>query len=330
MKLTDLPLISVALATYNGTQYVSELLESIEAQDYPHLEIVISDDASSDGTHTLLKTRTWRHPHRLLEGNSRLGVVGNFGRAIAACHGEYIAFADQDDVWHPKKLSTMLQHATTIENAIGSNKPVLVFSDLEVVDAQLQPIASSFFDYAKKSPSCADLADFVVSNHVPGCAMLVNRALLARALPVPEEFHMHDWWFMMVAAAFGTIVHVDQALIKYRQHAQNAVGVQRNGHTWTQRLWRVMQLSAWRHFLFPSAERVRFTQRNLSLFEARYRSELPPLALQTFRDLHACACSAWHCLQFLARAKTGEGWAFSFFTLRAITHAHTASSNLVS
>lgn len=317
MNTAQHPLISVALATYNGEKYLSEMLDSIEAQDYPHLELVIADDASTDSTPNLLQQRAWRRSCNRLQTGDRLGVIGNFGRAIAACTGDYVAFADQDDLWREDKLSRMLARMQTLEGQRGKDTPLLVFSDLALIDEQRVPLAESFFKHAKKSPHCTKLEDFLVSNHVPGCAMLVNRALIQRAMPVPLTFHMHDWWFIMVAAAFGAIDYVDEALIQYRQHTNNTVGVRRH-HGWAQRLRNAMQAEAWRRYLFPPAERVQRTMQNIALFEARYRHDLPLEARDTLRALRACEQSWWRCLRFFRRSKTGESVLFSLLTLRAI------------
>ena len=324
MNTAQQPLISVALATYNGEKYLSEMLDSIEDQDYPHLELVIADDASTDSTPNLIQQRAWRRSCRRLQTGERLGVIGNFDRAIAACGGDYVAFADQDDLWREDKLSRMLARMQTLERQRGKDTPLLVFSDLALIDEQRDPLADSFFTHAKKSPHCTRLEDFLVSNHVPGCAMLVNRALIERAMPVPLTFHMHDWWFIMVAAAFGAIGYVDEALIQYRQHTNNTVGVRRH-HGLAQRLRNAMRADAWRRYLLPPTERVERTMQNIALFEARYRSDLPMVARETLRELRACEQSWWQCLKFFARSKTGESALFSLLTLRAIASFPTVT-----
>ncbi|MHB8915701.1 MAG: glycosyltransferase family 2 protein [Thiobacillus sp.] len=321
---TKYPLISVALATYNGEKYLVEMLDSIEGQDHPHLELVIADDASTDSTPRLLHERDWQRSCNRLETSDRLGVIGNFGRAIAACTGDYVAFADQDDIWRPDKLSRMLARMQMLEQQCGKDTPLLVFSDLALVDEHRAPLADSFFTHAKKSPHCTKLRDFLVSNHVPGCAMLVNHALIQRAMPVPQTFHMHDWWFIMVAAAFGAIDYIDEPLIQYRQHTSNTVGVRRR-HGLAQRLRNAMQADAWRRYLFPPAERVQRTMQNIALFEDRYRNDLPLAARDTLRALRACEQSWWRCLRFFAHSKTGESVLFSLLTLRAIASFPTAT-----
>jgi glycosyltransferase involved in cell wall biosynthesis len=218
------PLVSIALATYNGRTYLPELLASLEAQSWPNLEVVVADDASSDGTPALLAAHVGRVPVRLVGSGERVGIVGNFERALAGCRGEYIALADQDDVWAPEKITDLMHDVQRVESARGKTTPALAFCDIELVDASLSCLSKSLFDITAKSRRAERLRDFLLSNHVPGCAMLLNRAALARALPFPSGIVMHDWWLAMVVASFGEIRHVAAAHLKYRQHESNAVG----------------------------------------------------------------------------------------------------------
>jgi glycosyltransferase involved in cell wall biosynthesis len=218
------PLVSIALATYNGRAYLPELLASLEAQSWPNLEVVVSDDASTDGTPELIAAYSGRVPVRLAASGERVGIVRNFERALAACRGEYIALADQDDVWAPEKIADLIREVRQVEQARGRSTPALAFCDIELVDAKLCSLSTSLFDITAKSRRAERLRDFLLSNHVPGCAMLVNRATLERALPFPAGIVMHDWWLAMVVAAFGEIRHVAAPRLKYRQHEGNAVG----------------------------------------------------------------------------------------------------------
>ena len=221
---TSRPLVSIALATYNGRTYLLELLASLEAQSWPNLEVVVSDDASTDGTPELLAAYAGRVPVRLVTSGERVGIVRNFERALAGCRGEYIALADQDDVWAPEKVTDLMRDLQLVENVRGRSTPALSFCDIELVDATLCCLSKSLFDITAKSRRAERLRDFLLSNHVPGCAMLVNRAALERALPFPARIVMHDWWLAMVVASFGEIRHVAAPHLKYRQHENNAVG----------------------------------------------------------------------------------------------------------
>ena len=103
------PLVSIALATYNAGAYLGEQMDSLLAQSYPHLEIVVSDDGSTDDTRARLARYAEAEARvRLLPQQDRLGFNGNFARCFAACRGAYISPCDQDDRWHPEKTARLL------------------------------------------------------------------------------------------------------------------------------------------------------------------------------------------------------------------------------
>ena len=123
------PRFSIALATRNGARYLEALLDSLVAQLWAPYELVVSDDASEDRTMTILEAFSARAPFpvRLLRNPQPLGVEGNFSCAIAACAGDCIALADQDDLWRPEKLARLAQ-------ALMEPGTLAVFSDAEVVE----------------------------------------------------------------------------------------------------------------------------------------------------------------------------------------------------
>ncbi len=106
------PLVSVAIATWNGAKYLREQLETIYGQTggIPEIEVVASDDASTDGTVAILAEYALSRGLRYVVNPSRLGLVRNFERAISLCTGELIALADQDDLWKPHKLATLVEN----------------------------------------------------------------------------------------------------------------------------------------------------------------------------------------------------------------------------
>lgn len=225
---SDQPLASVLLATHNGERWLPELLDSLLAQDYPALQWVIRDDASSDATPELLAAFRQRAGEcvTLLEspGKQSEGAVANFAglidHALTRSTAEVFLFADQDDVWHPDKVSRLLAALPR-----DTNTPALVFSDMRVVDPSGAPLADSFMDYQHLS-AAAQLPRLLVQNHVSGCASLVNRAALELAWPLPSAAAMHDWWLALLCAAAGHMDHCAQTLLDYRQHADNAVGAE--------------------------------------------------------------------------------------------------------
>lgn len=216
--------ISIALATYNGAVFIDALLASLVAQTHQSFELVISDDGSSDDTLAIIHRYMERMDIKILADGRKRGILRNFENALNGCSSDYIALCDQDDVWAPEKLALTLDATKQLESAFEQNRPVLVFSDLEIVDQSLNRIDASFFHHTNKSAQAHNFEDFLLGNHVPGCAMFFNRALLNVALPFPAV-DIHDWWLIQVAALKGCLGFIERPLVKYRQHSGNSIGL---------------------------------------------------------------------------------------------------------
>ncbi len=210
------PLVSIALCTCNGAAYLRPLLDSLLAQTYMPLELVVVDDASTDETPALLATYADRPQVRLYQNEVRLGYVRNFERAIGLCRGDYIALADQDDRWLPNKVARLL-------GALGDCS--LVYSDSRLVNADGQPTGQCAANF-KRPIAGHDPRPFWYDNCVSGHALLFRRALLAVALPFPRGVY-HDWWLAGVAATTGGIAYTPQCLVEHRLHAGNQTDLAR-------------------------------------------------------------------------------------------------------
>lgn len=229
--MSDLALVDIVLATYNGERFLSEQLESILAQSYQSWRILVRDDGSSDGTIKVLREYASRLGARfvLVQDNcGRLGAAGNFGRLLELSSAPYVALCDQDDVWLPEKLTRLVGVLQDAEQRWGKETPLLVHSDLAVVDAQGRVLARSFWRYQNLNVQAGGVwRRLLVQNVVTGCATILNRALCAAAIPIPARAIMHDWWLALVAACLGKIVHVPWASTLYRQHGGNDTGARR-------------------------------------------------------------------------------------------------------
>ena len=149
----------------------------------------------------------------------------NFISLIQNSYGPYFMFCDQDDVWKPDKIYLTLQKMEALEARYGEKTPILVHSDLSVVDHNLEMVAESFFQYAN-IPKRIVLNQLMVQNSVTGCTMMINRCLqqyFLRPLPM-SKIIMHDYWAALIAKVFGKIGFVNEPTMYYRQHGNNSVG----------------------------------------------------------------------------------------------------------
>jgi glycosyltransferase involved in cell wall biosynthesis len=222
--------LDICLATYNGATWIQEFLDSLDAQTYPNWRLIVSDDSSKDSTLDIIRAHFMSAPEKLVlvqRGRTGLGVVQNFQDAIEASDSEYVLLADQDDVWVPEKLATLLSLMRQTEQ---DGAPALVFSDLEVVDEQLVNINQSWWSYISvKSNWAFNFNVILCQNIVQGCSMMVNRSLLKVALPFPGGVVMHDWWLLLVAQVFGVIGSSPSALVRYRRHSKAHTFIQKSG-----------------------------------------------------------------------------------------------------
>lgn len=215
----------VVLATYNGESHLNPQIESILKQ-LGNGELLIHDDGSSDGTPALLEKWARRDPRvRVLDGPPQGGASANFSYLLEHTTAPYVFCADQDDIWVPGRVENLLNLMRFYEGVYSPETPLLVHSDLTLIDGAGEEIAPSMWAYQKLDPRWGDQLNLLLTqNVVTGCAMLVNRALLERALPVPREATMHDHWLALVACAQGKVVWTDQPSLLYRQHGKNVVG----------------------------------------------------------------------------------------------------------
>lgn len=207
----NIPLISIAVCTYNGDKYLRQQLDSIVNQTYPNLEIIIVDDVSSDKTMEILQEYDCMYTMlRVIRNELNLGYAKNFEKAIGLCNGEYIALSDQDDIWAHNKIQLLKDN---IEDK------VMIYHDSEFIDQTGQSMnkyVSNVFNMYEGNSSLPFLFDNCVSGH----AVMFKKSLCKNIFPFPEKLY-HDWWMAFIAAENGGIKYYDRALVHYRQHANS-------------------------------------------------------------------------------------------------------------
>jgi glycosyltransferase involved in cell wall biosynthesis len=226
-------IVSIALCTYNGARFLQDQLQSFLNQTRLPDELVVCDDRSTDATCEIVEAfaRQAPFPVRLSVNDRNLGSTRNFELAISLCVGDLIFLSDQDDFWRPEKVERM---AHEFEN---SPDVALVFSDAEVVDANLTPLgyrlwSSMEFD-ARQQRSMRTGRAFEVllkQNVVTGAAMAFRRCSLDLALPI-SPIWIHDGWIAITLSLSAEIRALAEPLILYRQHGGNQVGgLQKDWH----------------------------------------------------------------------------------------------------
>jgi glycosyltransferase involved in cell wall biosynthesis len=222
--------VSVALCTYNGERFVADQFDSILRGDLLPTEIVVADDGSTDGTLAIVREALARAEElgittRLFDTRLGLGVTANFERAMRATTSEVIVLSDQDDVWHPSRLADisqtfgadpalLFQHNNArLINDTGESLGLTLFAALGVTDSDRNNInADRGFEV------------YLHRNLATGATVALRRSLFDLAAPLPTEW-IHDEWLAIVASAVGRVRVGDDAVIDYRQHGNNQIGV---------------------------------------------------------------------------------------------------------
>jgi glycosyltransferase involved in cell wall biosynthesis len=222
--------VLILLSTFNGEKYLGAQLDSILAQYFPHWQLLIRDDGSSDHTTAIIREYTKKDPRIIFieDALGNLNVIQSFSvlmQHALSRHENVIFFCDQDDVWLPNKLQLQLELFAKETQQYGQDFPILIHSDLRIVDHHLNAIHASYLQYEKITRnSHSPLKTLLINNFITGCTMGINKALLKMATPIPANVRMHDWWIGLCAAALGKIAFLDQATVLYRQHSQNTIG----------------------------------------------------------------------------------------------------------
>ena len=206
------------MPVFKGSNYLETQLTSIQAQTYEDWVLLARDDASTDGSAAILNFFAAGDGRiRVIRGDKRLGIEGNLRVLLGMVpeNVEFVAFADQDDLWMPDKLETMLGE---IASEVG---PVLVHSDSRVVDSEGLILKKRF---VSRYATISGLFGALLYCYVQGASMVMNRALCELVRDLPHDIVPYDRYIHLVAEFSGERRFVDRALMEYHQHDDNAIG----------------------------------------------------------------------------------------------------------
>lgn len=226
----DKPLVQILLATYNGEKYLEDLINSLLNQTYKNISILAHDDGSEDGTLDILRRYRDMYPDKIVileDGIRTGGAVWNFEHLLSNSTSDYIMFADQDDVWLPEKVEITLNEMLSLEEKFGFSTPILVYTDVIVVDENLNKLSDSLWKYIKVDGSIISLGRALETSLGLGLTMMINKSLKEISLPFPSNTLIHDMWLSMVAVCFGRVKYIDRPTALYRQHSSNVAGAEK-------------------------------------------------------------------------------------------------------
>lgn len=205
--------LSIAMATYNGAQYLQEQLDSLLIQTRQPDELVVCDDGSKDATIEILERFKQAAPFtvRIFQNEVNLGHEKNFGKAIDLCEGDVIFLCDQDDVWFSSKLATV-QDVFNSENGV-----LLVINDAEITDGTMKSTRRTVFGQTRAAGVIGENGKSLTL----GCATAFRSELRSLISPVPALDYGHDSWIHDFTHMIGGRYVLEQTLQFYRRHGEN-------------------------------------------------------------------------------------------------------------
>ena len=214
MNTEAMPLVSVRVSTWNQAPYIAQALDSILMQEFTgSLEIIVGDDASTDGTTAIVESYQQKYPDRLtlLRGEVRRGMRANFDRTLAACRGRYVAVLDGDDFWtDPRKLATQIAMLEAHPEWVGC------YHNVWVLD---QSSGTKRVQFSQPPKAVLTMADLLVRNTMPHSSMVFRNAGFQGFPPELKRLPMSDWPMNVLLAQQGGFAYQDEIYGTYRLHS---------------------------------------------------------------------------------------------------------------
>jgi len=261
----------VVLCSHNGSSFIEEQIRSILNNGTAIMAIHIHDFASTDDTRRILARLRIEYAEQLnvTYHADAPGASASFIRALRLIEpllmDESLVFlSDQDDVWLPNKLGTVIDELAA--RRLAPNSPFLLFHDVEVVDENLQRVRRSYYTGNPfQIPRDLNRSRLLLANPAIGHTMLMSKALIHEIIswPMADNFMMHDWLAILVANEIGRVEYIDKQLSLYRQHESNILGAYRTRRRVVSfdRLFQLTDELIWQAVNFSQTLRTKGAQR---------------------------------------------------------------------
>lgn len=205
--------VAVIMSTYNGELFIKEQLDSILAQTYKDIEIVVRDDGSKDKTVEIIKEYQKEHKNIQLYEGENLGFIKSFFELLKLVEADYYSYADQDDIWIENKIELAVNSLNQLDN----EKPNMAFGNSDYYDENMQFIGESErnrkYSFLKALFSCVS----------QGMTMTVNKKTRDMIINnMPKSCFFHDWWTYILCIGLGNVAYDNVTTVKYRRRKQNA------------------------------------------------------------------------------------------------------------
>jgi hypothetical protein len=213
---TGQPAVSVLVTTYNHAPFVWECLESLAAQTCRDFEIIITDDASSDGTADLIQT--WLNERcssaRFLRNRVNRGICANRNTALSFAGGQFLCSLSGDDAYEPERIERQLE-------CFRGQPPdvAVVYSDMRMINARGRDLGMTFLDYhlgMEPPPEGNAFARLLRGSFIPAPAAMIRRSCLDLVGPYDESLFHEDYDMWLRLSARFRFHHLSDCLVRYR------------------------------------------------------------------------------------------------------------------
>jgi glycosyltransferase involved in cell wall biosynthesis len=245
------PKVSILIPSYNQETVIEQTVMSALTQDYDNLEVVVSDDASMDGTPQILREIHEKYPQRLkvFIHQTNLGVTQNHTRGLLECCGDFVAFQDGDDLFLPGKIKRQV--------AFMLERPdcTISFHDVEVFNSETGETLYLWSQrFGHREGGIYELVRY--GNYLSSVSVMVRRIHLPEYGYDDRIRIGSDWllWLEVLSRGKGKIYYLDEVLARYRRHAGNLTNVS----SWKyedQLITLALAETKWPNLLFPARMR---------------------------------------------------------------------------
>ena len=205
------PLVSVIMPCYNMASYISDSIKSVIAQTYPHWELLIVDDASTDDTVNIIESYSQSETRiRFAIKKQNSGIADTRNQCIQMAQGRFLAFLDADDIWHPEKLEKQLKFMT--EKNVG-----FTYSTYDWIDEEGNTL-NRFIN------TIGDLDyETYLRNTIIGCSTVMVDKKIVGDVVVPKFRTSEDTATWLDILKKGLLAYaIDEPLVSYRIRRRSA------------------------------------------------------------------------------------------------------------
>jgi glycosyltransferase involved in cell wall biosynthesis len=202
---------SVCLTLFNGERYVGQQISSILSELRLDDEVIVVNDCSPDSSSSIVNS--FEDPRiKVVDNTVNLGVIRSIERAIQIATGDIIFLADQDDIWLPGKVETILE-------AFRVTKSWGIVSNALLIDSQGHNTGQTHF--AVRNSGSGVMKNWWRNGYV-GCCMAFDSKIKPLILPFPADIPMHDTWIGSVCDFIQRVEFIPEPLVAYRRHGTNS------------------------------------------------------------------------------------------------------------